>query len=447
MNVGGNNHNSNSNNPLATSNHNNGSKKKSKRGVTVSEFLRATHKELKAKITTIQEQIRFIQDLALMDDNQKVETLFGLIDKDSGGTVDATELAKAMRQNDELSFSDSIDKAIDMVAKYDRDGDGELDVEEFGEYVFGMVGALDMTCSEFCELIIVQLLVAGESPVDDEEEGIVLSEQKIETEIKKRRTLYAFISDERVVELFELFGEGQKPVDEVSFVVVSKACKQSPVIRNVSKKDKEALEVLLMTTKGDDRTMDLKQFGRLIISLIKMSRSSFERIAESLQAGMDAFHDHSESTGFDHSTAGGSILGGDESSQVDTLTYCRLKKLFRIWDADGDGDISATELSNGLEMFQKATGIRADAKGIAEALISFDEDGDGQLDPREFSEAMVHYAKIQKVDLNLLIDFMCMVSAEDNQDSSRDGEERGIESILDASNDEFGSYEIDMWMD
>ena len=57
-----------------------------------------------------------------MRDEKKIALLFEMIDRDGGGTVDAEELATAMRQNDELSFSDSIEKAIDMVATFDTDG-------------------------------------------------------------------------------------------------------------------------------------------------------------------------------------------------------------------------------------------------------------------------------------------------------------------------------------
>ena len=373
-----------------------------------------------------------------MNDSKKVQMLFRMIDKDSGGTVDATELAEAMRQNDELSFSESIDKAIDMVAKYDTDGDGELDIRDFEAYVFGMVKTLEMTCSEFCELIIVQLLLSAGNGAADKEEAAALSEQKIETEIKKRKTVFAFISDARVVELFEMFAyDDESPVEEVPFEAVARACKRSPVTRGAKPSDREALELLLMTNRNDDRMLDLKQFGRLILSLLKMARTTFEDLAASLMDGPNG--DHSESV--DTSVSGS--CQGDNSMQIDPFTYSRLKKLFRIWDVDGDGDISATELSNGLGKFQKATGIKADAKAIADALIAFDEDGDGELDPREFSEAMVHYAKIQQVDLNLLIDFMCMVSANAPQEPTR-GHSREAEGSESSAG--YG-YEIDMWMD
>lgn len=110
-------------------------RKKVNRPGTVSPFLKNTHRELKDQITVLHGHIKFIQDLAIMSDSKKVDVLFKMIDRDGGGTVDAEELATAMRQNAELSFSDSIEKAIDMVATFDVNGDGELDKKEFSNYV------------------------------------------------------------------------------------------------------------------------------------------------------------------------------------------------------------------------------------------------------------------------------------------------------------------------
>jgi len=62
--------------------------------------------------------------LAPMSVEKKMDMLFDTIDHDKGGTVDAEELAIVMRKNEELSFSASLEKAIDMVAKFDVDGNG-----------------------------------------------------------------------------------------------------------------------------------------------------------------------------------------------------------------------------------------------------------------------------------------------------------------------------------
>jgi Ca2+-binding EF-hand superfamily protein len=406
------------------------SKKANNRPV-ISPFLRTTHKKLKEQVGKIQEQIRFIQNVALMKDNTKIETLFELIDGDGGGSVDAGELAKAMRRNDELSFSDSIEKAIDMVAKFDANGDGELDKTEFQAYVKAMVQELQLSCSEFCELIIVQLLLGNDDGATDDS---AVDKENISEEVKKRKTLYVFISKnkEDLEELFALF-KAKKAAEQVKFADVARAIADCDIIKNASKRFgiADSLEVLLMTSSKDKRTLDFKQFGRLLLSVVKTSRKSFIEVAESLFDSVKVVSTW-DNDNHDQSTVGSFTTG------IDELTNDRLKKLFHLWDADGDGDISKDELSNGLKYFQSATGMKGDTDAIARALISFDTDGDDQLDPREFSEAMFQYAKISGVELNVLIDFMCITSSIEQQSKSAN-------HFPEFNEDDFEETEFEYW--
>ena len=67
-----------------------------------------------------------------MSDDEKVTTLFTLIDQKRDGAVDAAELADALRhRNKSLTLSDAIDRAIRTVAAFDADGDTKLSLTEF----------------------------------------------------------------------------------------------------------------------------------------------------------------------------------------------------------------------------------------------------------------------------------------------------------------------------
>jgi hypothetical protein len=101
---------------------------------------------------------------------------------------------------------------------------------------------------------------------------------------------------------------------------------------------------------------------------------------------------------------------------IDTLSYGRLRKLFDLWDINHDGDISFAELTVGLQTFQDAAGIEGHPEREARALLGFDEDGDDRLNPREFADAMVHYAKTFGIALHDLIDFMCVTYAMGDKD-------------------------------
>ena len=339
-----------------------------------------------------------------MKESKKVDLLFQMIDRDGGGTVDAEELATAMRQNDELSFSASIEKAIDMVATFDENGDGELDIYEFRGYVSAMVQEIEMTASEFSEYLIVQLLLSKETP----EEQLLAGEMakgQIKEEVKRREELFAILNNDGMEEVFRAFDKENK--GQVQFKDVSHGLYDR--IQDLDSKIQESLEVLLMMEKNDRRMLDYEQFGRLIMAVSRTAELSLEDLAESLTEAAEKMSERDENYGAklvvncDESIAGG--------LEMDALTYGRLKRLFKLWDVNNDGDISVEELAGGLGAFQTASGISVDANAMAQALIAFDEDGDNQLDPREFAHAMVQYANQFGVEISGLIDAMVLLSS------------------------------------
>lgn len=140
--------------------------------------------------------------LAPMTDEEKVNLLFDITDEDKGGQIDAAELSTAMRKNEKLSVSQSLDKAIDMVAKFDVDGNCELDKEEFYAFVSDLAPTFQMTISDFCESMIVQMSV-GKDEAEKEEEN-KMDKEKIRQKVKKRVELFAHINDKGMSESFVL---------------------------------------------------------------------------------------------------------------------------------------------------------------------------------------------------------------------------------------------------
>ena len=99
-------------------------------------------------------------------------------------TIDAKELAHALRKrNEELSFAESVDHAIEMVAKFDQDGDAKLDRSEFQTYVDALLKELDINFADFSEFLVTQILFAGEKSEEIEDD---LSKDEIKEEVKKR---------------------------------------------------------------------------------------------------------------------------------------------------------------------------------------------------------------------------------------------------------------------
>lgn len=412
-------------------------RKKVNRPGTVSPFLRSTHHDLKHQISTLQGHIKFVQELAMKSDAKKVDLLFQMIDRDGNGTVDAEELATAMRRNDELSFSDSIEKAIDMCATFDVNGDGELDIAEFRIYVTSMVKELKVELSDFAEFLIVQLLLSRASP--EEKRAGDIARVNINEEVIKREELFAALSNDCLREAFHMLDEAS--LGKVPFQKVSKV-----LLQTATKERRDVLSVLLGTDLSDTGALDFEEFGRLIVSVSNATSKSVDDTLDDLMNALDS----------QNSKDGDHRRFGENNEPIDANTYGRLKKLFELWDVNGDGDISMTELAEGLRKFQTVSGINADADALATALVAFDRDGYNQLDPGEFAQAMILYTKQFGVELHSLIDFMCLTSKTSSVHTttsnltctSNNSSSSNKNTIFFAQEDQWGnepSFEVDFW--
>lgn len=425
----------------------NGGKKdrqKPKRPSSVSPFLKSTHRELKQQISTLQKHIKFIQELATLNDEKRIDMLFSMIDRDGGGTVDAEELAAAMRRNDELSFSDSIEKAIDMVALFDKDGNLDMDKDEFREYVAAMVKELGVSVSDFTEFLIVQLLLSEET--DEEKQAGEMARDHINEEVKKRQELMVALGSDYIAEAYEMLDVDQKT--EVPFITVAKALHVST--KNESRAAQKALSVLLMVDKNDRRLLNYEQFGKLMIAVAQATDKSYDEIADDLMYTLESqLSNCDENTTSSHGTP--TETKQDFNEKVDDLTNRRLLQLFHLWDADGNGDISREELAEGLDKFQRASGINVDADAMAQALVVGFTTNE-QLGHKEFAQAMILYAEQFGVEIHSLIDFMCSTSSSSSaannsgkKDSKRKGNSKKKSSTRRAS--EQSGAEVDFWED
>lgn len=388
--------------------------KKAKKAPTVSAFVEQTRAELALQMAALQAQLDLINELAAMTDEGKLDLLFNLIDVDGDGTVDATELATALRKrNSELSFGDSLERAIAMVAAFDTDGDAKLDTEEFATFIAAMLKELTLDFHEFSEFLVLQLLFS--EPEKEEDLVGAPSKEEVMGMVKEQEELLDLLHDPRLVELFKCFDkDGSRTL---SFAEVAIGLYQ--LYHDMDQSAKLTMDALLLMDRNDTRTLDYGQFGRLILAVVASADTTFDEVADDLALAIaqlnrmsneaieklvlaDAAYEMFKDIEDDLT---------DQAKILDALAYSRLQKLFDLWDANGDGDISFAELTDGLRLFQKAIGTPDDAEKHAKLLLGFDEDGDQALGRKEFAHAMVHYSEAYGVNLHELIDFMCVTTA------------------------------------
>jgi hypothetical protein len=87
--------------------------------------------------------------------DDKLDYLFGLIDRDGSGSVDSGELATILRlRNSDLSEADATRRAEAMVAAFDADGNAEMDRGEFETFIRTMLVQLRLDPDEFMDFLI-----------------------------------------------------------------------------------------------------------------------------------------------------------------------------------------------------------------------------------------------------------------------------------------------------
>ena len=137
----------------------NSSIKKKTEAKTTSDFVKFSKFILQMQMLEIQSQLDLIDELSKMSDEDKLETLFSLIDRDGDGKIDARELAEGLRSiDDEMAFGDSLEAAVASIATFDNNADAKLDKAEFKTFLDELLGALGCTFQEASELLVVQVL-------------------------------------------------------------------------------------------------------------------------------------------------------------------------------------------------------------------------------------------------------------------------------------------------
>ena len=251
-------------------------KKKANTSSNVSQFVSQTKKNLELQMAAIQAQLDMVNELTKMNEEEKLDLLYTLLDKDGDGTIDAKELADGLRKrNDGLSFTDSIQKSIEMIAIYDDDGDAELNRNEFQHFVERMVSELNATFDEFAEFLVYQILFSEKDDKEDEEDVDI---DKLKEEVRERGQLLDTLSDPRMMSLFVLFDkDGDSTVD---FKEV--ACGLYHLTKSMEESAKATTGLLLMMDVDDKRVLGYEQFAKLILAIAAAANSSFDEVADDL---------------------------------------------------------------------------------------------------------------------------------------------------------------------
>ena len=140
----------------------NSKKKSAIVATTPSEYVQAERAALEYSIIALEAELSMLNSLAEMSDSEKFDELFDLFDKNKDDMVDVSELADGLRKlDDELSFIESLQCAIDDIAQFDSKGNGKLSKEDFQQFVDMLVGAMGCSFHELSELLVMKVFFAN----------------------------------------------------------------------------------------------------------------------------------------------------------------------------------------------------------------------------------------------------------------------------------------------
>jgi Ca2+-binding EF-hand superfamily protein len=390
-------------------------KKKATQADSISDYVKLTKFALEFEIAAMQAQLMIINSLAEKSDEDKLKMLFSILDKDGDGYIDARELSDGVRKNNEdFTFAESLDRAIDLVAVFDTDGDARLSLLEFQTFVEDMLENLGTTFREFSEFLIMQMLFSEGNDAAEEMAGAIVA-PVIDQEVKERGEFYGALVDPRMLALFMLFdldGDGAIEFAEIALGL-------HKLTHDMESSAVAAVGCLLTFDEDETRTLDYVQFAKLIMNMAAASDKKFEDIADELTIAMCdpqvvsgkefkelLVADELFNAALDEAEAQREAL-----EAIGALQYTKLHKLFDLWDTNHDDFISVSELVVGMRKFQQAMDIEESVQEAALAMLAFDSNQDQKLDRVEFAVALTSFAKSVGVDPLDLVDFMVVVSA------------------------------------
>jgi hypothetical protein len=138
--------------------------------LSVSDYVKKNRTELREQLKVVQTKLALVDLLGDMTRPQKLDLLFGLIDMDRSGTIDAQELAVVLRtRNHMLTDGESIIRAVSMVKAFDEDGNAELDRGEFEQFFTGMMSNMNVDFDDLAEYLSIELSFSKDAKSQDKD--------------------------------------------------------------------------------------------------------------------------------------------------------------------------------------------------------------------------------------------------------------------------------------
>ena len=237
---------------------------------------------IELEMVALSARLVLLEELSTMTDEEKMDCLFRILDKNRDGSLSVIELADGLRKiNGDVGFEESLELAMERVASFDANGDAKLQPNEFKVYVTKLAEAFGATFHDLAEMLILSVVFSETGNDDLENLTAEIADSTITEALLEEEALPEVMADKRTRVLFHLFdldADGSVDADEVvaglriivdglDASVASKVFKLLP--NNKNKKKRGAHK----TT-----TLDYQEFTRFLVKLISTTGQSLDEV-------------------------------------------------------------------------------------------------------------------------------------------------------------------------
>lgn len=363
-------------------------------------------RETQLAVEIMKAKLDLLADLAERTDEEKIDILFDVWDSDSDGQISFSELAMGMRRFDPVcSLPDNTKAAMIAMLSHDDNRNQHLDRKEFADFIEDLTDSLGVEFHDVAELMILQ---STEKLLNEEYESAVFSlvEPLAEAQIVDIEEEFDNITDERMMRLFDLFDRNHD--GEIQFSEVAYGLKKLNPTASLEEARSAAVECMLAFDEDYNRTLSYPEFCIFIRRIMYLGGLKFSDVADTL---ITMASETSTFVGEDKETAEDMEKRGDTENMLETLADRRLHLIFDLWDTDGNGTISFSELCLGLRSLQTGQKIEETAADAACAMLAFDEDRDQTIDRAEFADFIYRFCNVSGYDFDKVADELVLVAA------------------------------------
>lgn len=389
--------------------------------VSVKHYTVINRQLLDLQIACLGAETEFFHAVSQLTREDKQFILIRLVDKDGDGKINLRELAFAFQKMDATkAYAQCVEDANASIQKADKDGDGMLNEEEFGYFLNELMDSMECNFDDLC-FILIQWLAFNDTGHDIIEEA--LEDNQVNSADQKDTELVDIddeITETRIAILFQYLdysGNGM-----VLFVDVFRH-----LLEIIKTMDPRSRDVLFMVDNDNVQTQSLTyhQFTNLLYNVTAAcpSGTHFHDIADAITlagAAPDRVHGvelMSMLSAVELDKAFKDKLPSELPDEMTPLTYGRIRNLFRLSDANGDGFVDVHELVLSVRKLQETTtDIDKTIEQLIAGIAHVDMDKDQRLNLDEYGAFMVMLATSLDTDVNELVSYLAVELARRDYD-------------------------------